>query len=312
MARVTLVMTARGVLARVALPLALVAASACSLRTLAVNQLGAALAQGSAGWASDDDLELVGDATPFALKTMESLLASSPDNRDLLLAAAAGFTQYSYVYVACEADYTEGRDLAAAGVMRERAKRLYRRAIGYGMRGLSIGQGDFAVRLRRDAAATLRSRNTDDVPLLYWTAAAWGALISLAKDNGEVAGDLPLVEAMMLRARDLDPTFGDGAIWDFFITLEGGKPAAAGGSVERARQAFDRAVAVSEGRRAAPYVNLAEGVSVATQDRAQFEVLLGQALAVDADAVPEQRLANLVAQKRARWLLARIDELFIE
>jgi len=39
---------------------------------------------------------------------------------------------------------------------------------------------------------------------------------------------------------------------------------------------------------------------------------LQQALAVDADGRPEMRLANLVAQRRARWLLARVDDLFLE
>jgi predicted anti-sigma-YlaC factor YlaD len=57
---------------------------------------------------------------------------------------------------------------------------------------------------------------------------------------------------------------------------------------------------------------MAESVAVAEQDPVEFQKLLGQALAIDADAVPEQRLANLIAQKRARWLLSRADELFIE
>jgi predicted anti-sigma-YlaC factor YlaD len=60
------------------------------------------------------------------------------------------------------------------------------------------------------------------------------------------------------------------------------------------------------------FVNFAETVSVAQQDRREFERLLREALAVDPDAVPDMRLANLVYQKRARWLLGRIDELFVE
>jgi predicted anti-sigma-YlaC factor YlaD len=71
-------------------------------------------------------------------------------------------------------------------------------------------------------------------------------------------------------------------------------------------------VEISAGRRAAPLVGFAETVSVAAQDRQECEALLRRALAVDADAVPEYRLANLIAQKRARWLLGRMDELFIE
>ena len=285
----------------------------CSVRKMAIDQLGAALAEGSSTWASDDDLELVRDATPFALKTMESLIVASPDNRDLLLAAASGFTQYTFVYVHSESDYVEASDLATATAMRARAKRLYRRALGYGLRGLEVSHPGFGAALRRDGAATLAGvRSAKDVPLLYWTGAAWGALISLSKDEGEVSADLPLVEAMLRRALELDATFGDGALWDFFISLEGGKPVAAGGSPERARAAFDRAVAISGGRRAAPYVGLAESVCVGAQDRAEFLRLLDAALAVDPDAWPEQRLANLVAQKRARWLKSRADELFIE
>jgi predicted anti-sigma-YlaC factor YlaD len=53
-------------------------------------------------------------------------------------------------------------------------------------------------------------------------------------------------------------------------------------------------------------------VSVGRQDKAEFKQLLEQALAVDANAVPELRLANLLAQRRARWLLGRGEELFVE
>jgi predicted anti-sigma-YlaC factor YlaD len=59
-------------------------------------------------------------------------------------------------------------------------------------------------------------------------------------------------------------------------------------------------------------VTFAETVSVGRQDRAEFERLLEQALAVDPDKAPDQRLANLVARRRARWLLARADALFVE
>jgi predicted anti-sigma-YlaC factor YlaD len=40
--------------------------------------------------------------------------------------------------------------------------------------------------------------------------------------------------------------------------------------------------------------------------------LLERALRIDPDARPEWRLANLVVQRRARWLLARIDLLFAD
>jgi predicted anti-sigma-YlaC factor YlaD len=86
---------------------------------------------------------------------------------------------------------------------------------------------------------------------------------------------------------------------------------AAKGAEARARRHFRRAVALSGRAAAAPYVALAESVSLPAQNRAEFESLLRSALAIDADAKPSLRLANLVAQRRARWLLGRVDDLFL-
>ena len=65
------------------------------------------------------------------------------------------------------------------------------------------------------------------------------------------------------------------------------------------------------GQLAGPLVALAEAVSVKNQNAAEFKEALHRALAINPDAKPEWRLVNLVMQRRARWLLSRIDELFL-
>jgi predicted anti-sigma-YlaC factor YlaD len=85
-----------------------------------------------------------------------------------------------------------------------------------------------------------------------------------------------------------------------------------GGSRTEARHHFEKAIGFAGGHRVAPLVAFAETVSVAAQDRPEFEKLLRQALDVDPGAVTDLRLTNLVYQRRARWLLGRADELFIE
>ncbi len=289
-------------------------ASGCSVRRVAVQSLANALAAGGDTYATDDDPELVAAAIPFGLKTMEALLAEAPEHDGLLLAASSGFTQYAFAFVQGEADLVEEKDLARATALRARARKLYARALRYGLRGLEARHPGFEAGLREEGRrpATLAATTKADVPLLYWTGAAWGAAISLSKENAELTADQGLAEALERRALALDETFGRGAIHDFFISFEGGRPAAAGGSVGRARAHLERAVALSEGKRAAPYVSFAESVSVGAQNRAEFEELLKKALAVDPDAVPELRLANTVSQRRAAWLLARVDELFLE
>jgi len=84
-------------------------ASGCSVKKMAVNKLGNALAAGGSTFASDDDPELVRAAVPFSLKLMESLLAESPKHKGLLFATASGFTQFAYAFVQQDADETGKR-----------------------------------------------------------------------------------------------------------------------------------------------------------------------------------------------------------
>jgi predicted anti-sigma-YlaC factor YlaD len=286
-------------------------AGGCSVRQLAIKELGDALAAGGSAWASDNDPELIGDALPFSLKLIESLLAESPRHRGLLLAATSGFTQYSYGWIHQQAEQIEDEDLEAANAMRQRARNLYLRARDYGLRGLSVQQDGFAQALRTEPKGAVQRLERDDVPLMYWTAAAWGLAISQSKDQPELVADLPIVEALVDRALQLDETFEGGAIHAFLISYEPNRPGASGDPYQRARRHFDRAVEISGGNSASPFVAFAEQISVATQNRAEFESLLNRAQAVDVDARPEWRLANIIAQRRARWLLGRVDDLFL-
>jgi len=295
-------------------PLCLLAllAAGCSINRYAVNKLGDALAGSGTTFASDDDPELVGQAIPFSLKLMESLLATAPEHRGLLLAAASGFTQYAYAYVQQQADSLEDPDPARATELRARARRLYLRARNYGLRGLEARHAGFAARLRADPRAAVGAATVTDVPGLYWTAAAWGAAIAVSKDQPDLVADQPLVEALIDRALELDERYDDGAIHGFLISYELSRQGARGDPIERARAHFDRVVSLTGGQLASPYVSLAEGVSVSRQDRREFESLLHQALAIDPDAKPEWRLVNIIMQRRARWLLSRADQLFLE
>jgi predicted anti-sigma-YlaC factor YlaD len=271
---------------------ALAGIAGCSVREYALRSIGDALASGGDAYSSDDDIELVGAATPFGLKTIESLLAEVPDHKGLLLAAARGFTQYSYVYVQAPAEDAEERDVKYAYAQQARARRLYLRARDYGLRGLEIDK--------------------DDVGLLYWTAVAWAAAISLSKDDPATLAGLPKVDALITRAAKLDVDYDRGSLHTFLIGYEVSRPNAPAGAEGRARAHFARAVELSAGKHAGPYVSLAESVAVEKRDRAEFETLLKRAIAIDPGAQPEWRLANLVMQRRARQLLGRADELFPE
>jgi predicted anti-sigma-YlaC factor YlaD len=205
----------------------------------------------------------------------------------------------------------EDKDLAAAEDLRGRARRMYLRARNYGVRGLEVRHKGFEKVLRADPKHAVRVAAVKDVPLLYWTAVSWAGAVSLSKDNPDLIGDMPMVEAMMDRALALDEAFDDGAIHTYLITYEMSRPGGTGDPAARSRQHFERALALTKGLQAGPMVSFAEAVCVQKQDLKQFEELLHQAMAINPDAKPEWRLANLVMQRRAKWLLSRTDQLFL-
>ena len=290
----------------------LLALGGCSVRQEALNRIGDALAEGGTAFAADDDPELIRSAAPFSLKLIESLLAETPRHQGLLLAACRGFTQYAYAFLQHEAEEAEAQDVTRAAALEGRARRLYRRARDYGLRGLAAERPGFERRLREDARRAAAEIPAADVALLYWTAASWGALIGVSKAEPDVLGELPIVEALIDRALALDESFERGAIHTFLIGYEGVRQGASGDPVERSRRHFARAMELSGGQEAAPLLALAEAVSVPQQRRAEFEALLKQALQIDSAQASALRLANLVAQRRARWLLSRTDHLFTD
>lgn len=286
--------------------------SGCSVREYAARSVADALTSGGDAFASDDDIEFVGAATPFGLKTIESLLATVPDHRGLQLAAARGFTQYAYVYIHEPAEALEERSVAGAYDQRARARRMYLRARDYGLRGLGFGSPKALQSLLAEPGEALAATTREDVPLLYWTAVAWAAAISLSKDDPATIAGLPAVDALITRAAALDPDWDQGTLHTFLIGYQINRPNAAPDALEHASAHFKRALELSGGQHAAPYVSFAESVAVARRDRTAFRGALRQALAIDANRRPDWRLANLVMQRRARWLLERVDLFFVE
>jgi hypothetical protein len=282
----------------------------CSLKTMAVKTVANTLSQPGDVFTRDDDPDLIREATPFALKLYESLLESVPTHVPLLISTCGGFTQYGYAFLEAEADSLDSSRQAEATALRQRALKHYLRGRGYCLRAADerFGKGTSAALLQDPVAALAKARK-EDVPLLYWTAAAWGAAISLGIDRPDLAVDFPTVRALADRALALDAEWSRGSIHELMISLDS-LPEALGGNPTRAREHFTTAVAIQKGLSPGPYVSLATGVAVPNQDRQEYERLLKEALAIDPEKDPSNRLVTLVYQRRARVLLDRIDEKF--
>ena len=299
-----------GHLALIALSVGLL--GGCSVKNVAVNSIADSLASTGDTFASDNDPELIREAAPFSLKLMESVLAEAPNHRGLLTSASGAFTQYAYAFIMQDADELETHDIAAANKLRDRARKLLIRGRDYGLRGLDVAHPGFSKLVRDDATKAMAIATKDDVPLMYWTVSAWAAAITISKDDPSLVADQNIVEAFIDRALVLDESYGYGAIHSLLVSYEPVRRGVPGTPESRALPHFKRAVELSDGLMAAPYLALAESVSIQKQDKKEFESLLNAALAIDADKKPQWRLSNLIMQRRARWLLSRAGDLFAE
>lgn len=283
------------------------AMAGCSLDSLGSRVAAGALAGHGDVYAADDDPDLIASAAPFGLKVTDALIAKRPDDRALRLSAARGYAQYAYAFVQLPADALEARDVAAAYEQRARAQRLYVRARDHGLAALALAP-DFPLHADSPLARVRR----DDAELLYWTAAAWFGAITLSKDDPAMLGSLPRAQALLDRAAALDPGTAGGALHVLQLAVEAGRPDAGPDALARARSHYELALAATRGRDAGVHVAMAEAIAQRRGTKDAFEAMLARALAVNADADPARRLANHIAQRRARWLLTQAEDLFPE
>ena len=301
--------------ARYSLPIGLICLllPGCSVKRMAVNAVAGSLTGGGTStYMTDDDPILVGEALPFSLKLMETILEETPEHEGLLIAAASGFVQYGHAYVLRPADMREATDLDAARAGKARAGKLFLRALGYAGRALEVAHPGILDELATDPEAAINRFEVDDIPGVYWYGVALGSAISADRSDMALVADLPLVHLLLSRGLALDETWNRGAIHETMIAVVAERTEAEGGGAARAERHYQRAMELNGRRSIGPMVSLAETVCVKQQDRQRFETLLNEALAFDAQASREFRLANLLAQQRAAWLLSRIDELFFQ
>jgi predicted anti-sigma-YlaC factor YlaD len=288
--------------------------SACSLNKMAVKMVADTLSSSTSGqtFTGDDDPELVGDALPFALKLFESLIAEMKDNPGLYLTTGSGFIMYANVWVQAPADMLPDSEFMKKKEMTARSRKLYIRGRNYVLQGLEVKYPGFRASLDAgDQKKYLAGMKKEDVPFLYWAAAGWIAAYAADPFDVDMGIGVKNATRMIDTALNLDGGFGEGSIHDLLISYYGSLPQAMGGSEEKARYHFERAVEFSRGKKSSPYVALASSVSIKNQNIKEFILLLDKALAINVDENPGNRLANIIAQRKARWLLDHRKDKFL-
>lgn len=259
------------------------------------------------------DYDLAGEALPAQIIQMEGFLRIAPENPTFLQQATRAYISYGYGWVedrseaaAVAGDYDESQ------YQLRRAKMIYARARDLGKFWISLdhpgmdeamsgGLEPFQAWLEREFD------DADEANQLLWTGYAWGSYINSAKDDMDAVADLPFAQALVERSVALDPNYYHGAGVTFLAVLH---TSAMGADLDEAQQLWERALRISERHNLLVLVNMAKTYAVKRQDRALYISLLREVLEAG-DVMPESRLANRIAKRRAARYLRQVNDLFL-
>ena len=237
---------------------------------------------------SEDDPELVKSSLPLNMKILEAMVLEFPEDAMMLSAASAIFVSYSYGFVLDKADMLRFDDFERSQKLFKRALKLLVRANSYAMRALKAKYPDLKALMNDKTSKQIANIiekypfDTNDVEMLYYTAASYaGAIISSRGDSFYVL-KLPVVGSLLRKALSLNPSWNNGALYSAMISmvmLDTTKTMKQ--KKEEALIFFNRAVIASNSNDCTPYITLAERLSVQEQDKKSFMQLVDKALKVD-------------------------------
>ncbi len=239
---------------------------------------------------------------------VEKKIQTNDQNPEKLLKACTLRTQYTYAFTMEAADRKIAYDYTAGKTLYDEALASFEKAIEYGESAFKIRHPDFIS--FKDWIKNDHEYVVADVPLLYWLAAAHGGAISASRGQAKRVIQLPIVGYLLESALTVEPSWNFGATHAAMISYSMSRMDIPGDKTARAKEHYLQARHYSDGLNAGAHVSFAENVYIIQQDKEKFAHLLQQVIAMQTVTNNELQLGNMIAKKRARWLLFRMDELF--
>lgn len=264
----------------------------------------------------EEDAVLMGDFFPTVLKLYEIIAAQNPRHQGLSVMTGSLYVMYANAFVQAPAERLDASQYDLQAEEQKRAKLHYLRGASYALRALELRYSGLSAALDEgnleDTLQFVERFKKSDVPAAYWAGAGRLGAFSADPLDMERLKTLPCTAALLERAAVLDPDYNEGAIWDILTAFYALAPAEFGGNIERAEFTSAESFRASKGKSPSPYITYATSFCVPNQDAEGFKENLKKALAFDIESDPANRLALVIAQKKAAWLLAHGDDFFIE
>jgi len=250
----------------------------------------------SSAMLNQDDPETVRVGAPSYLLLLDSFIEGSPDDPELLAAGASLYASYGAVFAAEP----------------ERAARLTARARNYGLRGMCESYAaacGWASANFEDFVASLDGVTEKHADALYAYGFATLAYLRTHSTDWNALAELPQIEALFNHYLAIGGSEANAATHTYMGILLTLRPPALGGKPEEAREHFETAIRLTNGKDLSAKVEYARGYAKLLYERELHDRLLKEVL--DADPYADGfTLGNVMAQAEAEQLLAEADDYF--
>jgi len=250
----------------------------------------------SAAILDQEDPELVREGVPAFMLLMDSMVRSSPDDPEILGAAAEIYAVYGTAFVDDP----------------ERARTLTSRARHYGQRALCAQRKracdieTLSFDAYEQAIEGVTPRDSD--ALYSYSVGTLAFIRAHSADVGALTG-LPKIELALTHLLRIGAGDDAGAVNMYLGILNTLRPPALGGEPEIGRQYFEAALTLTGGRDLSVKVEYARGYARLMYERELHDRLLNEVLAAEVKQ-DGFTLVNSLARQQAVELLASADDYF--
>lgn len=258
------------------------------------EQTAALIAEGDALWAERLDQAKLEQA----LAKWEEAAAAEP-SAELYVKLARGH------YLLADGHYALANNI-------EKRDAHYTAGLDWAEKAIKLTAPEFvaAVNAGEKHRDAIKKAPKDAVPGMYWYSTNMGKWAA-AKGFATILRYKDDIKATMDHVMALDPNFYYAAPYRYFGAYEARTAGLAGGSLEKSEQNFKKAVELAP-ENLATKVLWAEYLCTKQKEggKETAKRLLEEVIAADASIAPEIAPENTIEQKKAKQLLANLDEMF--
>ena len=246
------------------------------------------------------DLEVAKLGAGSSLVQLEGMQQLAPDNEDALFLLTQSWAGYGAAFIEDEWEQAVDRgddDQEVAQATRARA--AYERSIRFGTLLMEMRHPGFfaATRNTETLRAYLKPLGKEEAANLLWLGIAWLSRGGVVSERSDIDAELFVAEELLEKSVQLDPTLAYATGLSALAAYHARSPDA---ELKQSKELFEKSLSMTARKALSVQVLYAQSFACNSHDATLYRQLLDEVIAAPDDVLPEQRLENVIAKRKAK------------